>query len=234
LIIGGGSDYSHMAPIVATANVDIVNLTAPNPAYTPAAPLHAPRMHLCAVLLPDHTVLVTGGSRQEESADLATLDAEIYDPVTNTWTLAARAKVPRLYHSVALLLPDGRVVTAGSNPMRKNEELRLEVYSPPYLFKGARPVIADVAQELNYGATIQLQTAEAATIQWISLIRPGSTTHSNDCEQRLVDLTFQVAGAATLDVTVTNEPNLAPPGWYMLFITNQGGVPSVARWVHLT
>jgi hypothetical protein len=233
MIMGGGSDYTHMAPIVATANVDIVNLAAANPTYTPAAPLNAPRMHLNAVLLPDHTVLVTGGSRQEESVDLATLDAEIYNPVTNTWTVAAAAKVPRLYHSVALLLPDGRVVTAGSNPMRRTEELRLEVYSPPYLHKGPRPVIADVAQEVAYGATIQLQTAEAATIQWVSLIRPASTTHSNNSEQRLVDLTFQVSAAATLDVTVTNEHNLAPPGWYMLFITNQGGVPSVARWVHL-
>jgi hypothetical protein len=233
MILGGGSDDSHMAPIVATGNVDIVNLAAADPAYTPAAPLNFPRMHLCAVLLPDHTVLACGGSRQEEMADLATLDAEIYNPATNTWAVVARAQVPRLYHSIALLLPDGRVVTAGSNPMRQSEELRMEIYSPPYLHRGPRPLIAGVPQEITYGAPVQVQTADAATIQWVSLIRPGATTHSSNCEQRLVDLAFQVAAGA-LNVTVTAEPNLAPPGWYMLFITDQAGIPSVARWVHLT
>ena len=233
MIIGGGSDDSHMAPIVATNNVDIVNLAAGNPTYMSAAPLNFARMHLNAVLLPDHTVLVNGGSRQEEMADQATLDAEIYNPVANTWTVVARSRVPRLYHSVAILLPDGRVVTAGSNPMRMNEELRLEIYYPSYLYRGARPVIANVAQEVAYGATIKVQTVQANAIQWVSLIRAGATTHSNDTEQRLVDLTFLVSAADTLDVTITNDPNLAPPGWYMFFITDQKGVPSVAKWVHL-
>ncbi len=117
--------------------------------------------------------------------------------------------------------------------MRMNEELRLEIYYPSYLYRGARPVITNVAQEVAYGATIKVQTVQANAIQWVSLIRAGATTHSNDTEQRLVDLTFLVSAADTLDVTITNDPNLAPPGWYMLFITDQKGVPSVAKWVHL-
>jgi hypothetical protein len=234
MLMGGGSDYSHMAPIVATDNVAIADLAAANPVYTPAPPLNFPRMHLTAVILPDHTVLVTGGSRQEESADLATLDAEIYDPAANTWTVVAKARAPRLYHSVALLLPDGRVVTAGSNPMRQNEELRLEIYSPPYLFKGGRPAIAGAPVNITYGGVFMLVTPQADDIRWVSLVRPGATTHSEDSEQRLVDLSFVVARAGgALDVTVTGEPTLAPPGWYMLFVVDQRGVPSVAAWVHL-
>ena len=118
--------------------------------------------------------------------------------------------------------------------MRQDEELRLEIYYPPYLYKGPQPVITTVTQEVAYSETIAIQTPQANAIQWVSLIRAGATTHSNDSEQRLVDLTFHPSAADTLSATITNEPNLAPPGWYMLFIADQNGVPSVAKWVHLT
>jgi hypothetical protein len=98
-------------------------------------------MHVNAVLLPDRTVLATGGSGKREDPFLATLDCEIFDPKMRNWSLAAEAMVPRMYHSIALLLPDGRVVAAGSNPDKGSqanwvppdrlEELRLEIYSPP-------------------------------------------------------------------------------------------------------
>jgi hypothetical protein len=113
LIIGG-------APLGATVNAtdsaDLVDLRAPHPEFTPVAPMGLPRMHLNAVLLPDHTVLVCGGSLQREAATVSRRQAEIYDPATDTWTAAAIATIPRLYHSTAVLLPSGQVVAAGGNP----------------------------------------------------------------------------------------------------------------------
>jgi hypothetical protein len=241
LIMGGGPEGENEA----TNAVDLVDLTAANPQYQPAAPLHRERMHLNAVLLPDHTVLVCGGSGRRENAIQATLEAEVYDPQADQWTVLAAAVIPRMYHSVALLLPDGRVVAAGSNPDKGSqvaweppdplEELRLELYSPAYLFKGPRPIITAAPQQCTYsGPAFSVQTPDAANIQWVSLIRPGVTTHSFNNEQRLVDLTFQVAaGGGALDVTVPVTGNIAPPGWYMLFLVNNAGVPSMAHWIHL-
>jgi hypothetical protein len=100
----------------AIKNVDIADFSQPHPVYRPAAALAKGRKHLNATLLPDRTVLVTGGSGRNEAAPLATNEAEVYDPETDTWRTLATASVTRMYHSVALLLPDGRVVTAGGNP----------------------------------------------------------------------------------------------------------------------
>jgi len=135
MVIGGWGAAS------ATANTDIVDLSTVNPAYTAAMSMLHGRTRLNAVILPDRTVFVSGGGAGAESAPV--LEAEIYDPQTGTWTAAATATVPRLYHSVALLLPDGRVATAGSNPDRGDDELRIEIYHPPYLVHGQRPFIED-------------------------------------------------------------------------------------------
>lgn len=230
-VLGGGAGHQHAQG--ATDNVDIVDLKAATPVYQAAPALHHARTHAMAVTLPDRTVLVCGGSGADESRAEATLEAEIYAPTTNTWTEVAAARVPRLYHSVAILLPDGRVMTAGSNPARKDEELRLEMYYPPYLFKGARPVISAAPATAVYGGAMEIQTPQAAEIQWVSLIKPAAPTHTLDTEQRLVELSFTQIGGDRLKVDLIDAPNLAPPGWYMLFVTDQQGVPSVARWVQL-
>jgi hypothetical protein len=234
MIIGGGP--ADGASGTATPSVNIVDLKSASPAYVLTGALQNARMHHNAVLLPDRTVLVCGGSLMREDMMEATLVAEIYDLTTGAWKAAAQASIPRLYHSVALLLPDGRVITAGSNPAPKIEELRLEVYRPPYLFKGARPVITSTTppQAVTYGGTIQISTVQAATIKWVSLIAAGVTTHSFDMAQRLVDMPINARTSNSLTVAVTNERNIAPPGWYMLFITNNNGVPSVATWINLT
>jgi len=250
MVLGGDNGWA------ATDSVNIVDLTAKNPTYTAAASLHNPRVHCSAVLLPDRTVFVCNGSKAHEQTDPGNtnIPAEIYDPATGNWTQVATANVrTRVYHSVALLLPDGRVLTAGGNPQRLNEclwtntfqectgserslslELRVEVYSPPYLFNGARPVIDNnPGPQVKYGDTIGIQTAQAWNIKWVHLIKLMATTHSLDTEQRLVDLPINYRNNNSLNVTVTNNSNLAPPGWYMLFITDNNGIPSVAKWVQL-
>ncbi|MBW4469896.1 MAG: DUF1929 domain-containing protein [Stenomitos rutilans HA7619-LM2] len=243
MIIGGGP-VGKEDKTDATDKVSIVDLKAAKPVYKAAAPMQLPRLHLNAVLLPDRTVFVTGGSLKQEDTPLARLQPEIYDPATNTWSLMAEATVPRLYHSTALLLPDGRVVAAGGNPEGgksvtweppdEEEEMRLEIFNPPYLFKGPRPTIAPPPNEWKYGQTLTLQSPQAGNIRWVSLIKNGVTTHSFDSGQRLVDVEILSQAGGTLQVRVTNNPNLAPPGWYMLFLTDRNGVPSIARWVHLT
>lgn len=228
MIIGGGNDSGE-----TTNRVNIVNLKASNPTYTPAAPLNYARMHHNAVLLPDRTVLVCNGSAMSENGAKATRAAEIYNPATNTWTVAATANVNnRLYHSVALLLPDGRVVTAGGNPNRNTEERRLEIYSPPYMSQ-PRPEIQSAPQTAKYGGTIAIQTPQATNIKWISLLKPMATTHGLDTDQRLVDVPMVSKTSTSLTAEVITNRNLAPAGWYMLFITDNNNVPSVAKWIQL-
>jgi hypothetical protein len=148
--------------------------------------------------------------------------------------MAADSRVPRLYHSVAVLMPDGLVVTAGSNPQRKTEEMRVEVYWPPYLFAGSRPSVTPAQQDVAYGAVLAVTVPDAAAVASAALIRPCATTHSSDLEQRLVDLPVAVTGADTLDLALPAAPNLAPPGWYLLTVLDTAGVPSPAEWVHLS
>lgn len=240
MIIGGAPGGGD-----AIADVDVIDFTQAKPSYQPVAAMNVARKHVNATVLPDRTVLVTGGSKHGELPSEATNQAEIFDPghPERGWTQLATASVIRMYHSVALLLPDGRVVTAGGNPAQgqhvaweppdPNEELRMEIFSPPYLFRGPRPTIDSVVTEWRYGQTVTIATPDAPTIQWAHLIRPGATTHSFNTSQRLVDLPIAAVGGTSVQVQVTDEPNLAPPSWYMLFLTNRDGVPSVARWVHL-
>ncbi len=240
MICGGGpegkADKTH-----ATNQVSIADLTGGVSDFTAAAPMALGRMHLNAVLLPDRTVFVSGGSLKQEDEPLARLQAELYDPATDRWRLMATAEVPRLYHSTAVLLPDGRVVAAGGNPEGgasvpflppdENEEMRLEVFSPPYLFAGPRPEITGAPQACSHGDVLTLQVPRSMTIRWAEVICPGVTTHSFDSSQRLVDLPITSRTATTLTVDVPANPNLLPPGVHMLFVVDEEGVPSVARWI---
>jgi hypothetical protein len=241
MIIGGGP-AGKPNKTDAIDNVDIVDLKDAQPHFVPAAPLNFPRLHLNAVLLPDRTVFVTGGSLKQEDQPLARLQPEIYDPAANTWTPMAAATVPRLYHSTALLLPDARVVAAGGNPdagdhvlwdQDPEEEMRLEVFSPPYLFKGPRPSIQSAPAHCTYGETIRIQTAQAASIRWVSLVRPCVVTHSFDGSQRLVDLAIASRTGGSVSALVPANRNLTPPGWYMVFLVDDNGVPSVASWIQV-
>src|SRR5581483_10802770 len=130
-------------------------------------------------------------------------------------------------------VPDGRVATAGSNPARGNDELRIEIFQPPYLFRGPRPRIEESPTEVHYGHEYELKSSQARHVHWAQLTRPMATTHSNDTQQRIIDLPFERHGFCEVRVQMPSEPNLAPPGWYMLTIVDKHRIPSPARWVHL-
>src|SRR6202011_1896852 len=164
---------------------------------------------------------------------------DLYDPATNTFSSAGMNAFARLYHSNSLLLPDGTVWVAGGNPARGTYEQHMESYSPAYLFNpdgtlATRPAITGVPSSgIGYGSAFQVQTPDAASIISVVLIRPGAPTHAFDMEQRLVAMNFTV-GSGFLNVTAPPNGNIAPPGYYMLFILNSSGVPSVAKMVQIS
>lgn len=213
----------------------VLDMSQVSPAWRQTAPMAFPRSYHNLVLLPDGNVLVTGGGRTTDARDLtqAVYEMEIWSPVTETWTTVAAMQVPRLYHSTALLLPDGRVLVSGGGSFGgATDQLSAEIYSPPYLFKGARPTISSVPTNIQYGTSFVVATPDASTIASVSLVRPGAVTHSFDQDQRFLPLGFQ-QNAGGLDVQAPANSNLAPPGYYMLFIINANGVPSTGAFVRL-
>ncbi|OJF15843.1 radical copper oxidase GlxA [Couchioplanes caeruleus] len=239
---GGGVGESE----VSTKRTDIIDLNQKKPRYEPGPDLPAPARYLSAVLLPDDTVFTTGGSsgyRGGKYGDKTRSDlfnAQIYRPAENAFATAAESTVGRNYHSEAILLPDGRVVTMGGDPLYDESgkgpgtfEKRIEVYSPPYLFQGARPTITDGPATVQRGTTVKFTSPEAAQIKAARLVRPSAVTHVLDVDQRSVAVDITPTGDDTLDLSIPKTKGLVPSGWYMLFLLDNKGVPSVARWVQV-
>lgn len=196
------------------------------------------RVYHNLTLLPDGTVLATGGGVTTDPVDTtgAIGPAELWSPTTRTWSTLASLSAPRLYHSLALLMPDARVLLAGGGRYfagtQPHDQLNGQLFSPPYLFKGPRPVITSAPATASYGATITVQTPDAAAIVAVSLVKTAAVTHAFDSDQRYVPLTFTPIGG-DLNVQIPSNRNLAPPGYYMLFIVGTNGVPSVASFVKI-
>jgi hypothetical protein len=232
---GGAWDDGRANP---SANTYVLDMMQPSPAWRQTAPMAFARVVLNLTLLPDGTVLVTGGSSNANVSDPASVvyDAELWSPTTETWTAMAPMQVPRLYHHTALLLPDGRVLVAGSGRFSGTgpgaDQLSAEIYSPLYLFKGVRPTITSAPATVGYGSTFSVTTPDAARIATVSLVRLGSVTHAFNTGQRFLSLAFQQV-SGRLSVTAPLNANLAPPGYYMLFILDTNGVPSIAAFVQL-
>jgi hypothetical protein len=193
-----------------------------------------------AVLLPDGTVAVIGGSSTGR-ADLAVkpvLAIELFDPVAETWSALCRLQVPRSYHATALLLPDARVLVMGKDGLFNTEpynypEHRVEIFSPPYLFRGHRPTILAAPPQVSYNTAFDIETTDATDIASVVLLRAGAATHSFNMDQRHVGLVINTRAPNQLTVTSPPDSNLAPPGFYLLFIVNTAGVPSVAKFLQL-
>jgi hypothetical protein len=218
------------SPQGATATAEIIDFAQPNPSWRPISPMHNARKHAAAVLLPNGEVMVVGGGLTDYYGDPIT-QPELFDPATETWTTMASQVAPRMYHSAAVLLPDARVLSVGQDN-DTDYGTTGEIFSPPYLFRGPRPTIKTAPSAMVYGSTFIVRSPDAARIARVALIAPGSSTHSVNFSQRYVDVPFSVAGSR-LRVTAPLNGNVAPPGWYMLFLVDTDGVPSVATWVHV-
>ena len=156
---------------------------------------------------------------------------ELYEPATGQWRLGPAQDELRTYHSTALLLPDATVMSAGDDGYGGSSNDTAEIYEPPYLFRGARPQILSAPSEVTYGNTFDVATSADATKA--VLVAPAAVTHANDMSQRVVPLTSSAGPAGKLTVTAPPTPALAPPTYYMLFVLNADGVPSVAKFVRL-
>jgi galactose oxidase len=223
-VAGGQDDHD------ARSSAEILDLAESEPEWRTTASMHTPRMHPNAVLLPDGNVLLVGGNRRHEYGQ-PSKTPELFNPIDETWTELAPQQAPRGYHSTAVLLPDGRVLSAGNDHGGRWETA--EVFSPPYLFSGPRPVIQSAPAELAYGSSFEIDLDATDDLARVALMKPGSTTHSVDFNQRYVDLEFTTLDATSVEISGPATPEIAPPGHYMLFAVDSNGVPSVATWVHI-
>ena len=236
LVAGGGP---------SSTNASVINLNGGTPQVSATAPMAYGRRQHNLTVLADGTVLATGGN--SSGAALVDLNngvypAELWNPATGTWRTLAAMRVTRQYHSTALLLPDARVLSAGGGICATCDAVgylakNAEVFSPPYLFKKSgglapRPQISSAPDRVTYNAPFAISTPNAASIRKVALVRLGAVTHSVNMEQRYVPLSF-TAGTGTLTATAPANPNVAPPGVYMLFVIDANGVPSVARMVRV-
>ncbi|MFN0120536.1 MAG: PA14 domain-containing protein [Blastocatellia bacterium] len=240
-ILASGGGNSVRSSVV----IDIRNPARPT--VTPTGPMATGRRQHNLSVLPDGTVLVIGGNDNGTSLvdkNASVYTSELWNPATGAWRTLSNYQRGRQYHSISMLLPDGRVLVAGGGicgPCYEQGylEKNAEIFSPPYLFRkdgsgqlAPRPTIASAPSQLAYRRAFSVMTPNAAAIRQTVLMRLPSVTHSVDFEQRRVPLTFTARGGA-IDVTPPDSPNLAPPGPYMLFLIDDQGVPSVGQILSL-
>jgi hypothetical protein len=221
-------------------------------------PMNNGRWYTTGVVLPDGTVLGINGASIDEVVGpgdgMPIHQAELFSPDGNgggSWAPVASLSHDRTYHSTAVLLPDGRVLVGGHSPIPNNyakvmsfpdpfsnnsRDASFEIYSPPYLFKGERPVIGNSAQELAYGGELVIPTKDAESIESVVLVRNASLTHLIDGDQRTVELPIVSKSGGNVRVSVTDNKAVLPAGPYMLFInkgSDKGLIPSVSRQVYV-
>ncbi|GAA1526292.1 kelch motif-containing protein [Streptomyces albidochromogenes] len=240
MILGGGGVGESEK---ATGRTAIIDLDEDSPVFKTGPQLPQGTRYLNSVIMPDDTVFTSGGSTDYRGRGASNiLKAQFYDPKANAFKAAAEPTVGRNYHSEALLLPDGRVVTFGSDSLfgdKDNTKLgkfeqRMEIYTPPYLFrdKALRPVLGAGPRELPASGVATFRTAHPERVARARLMRPSAVTHTTDVEQRSIELKLR-KGRSAVTVEVPGDKSLVPPGWYMLFVTDAEGTPSEAKWIHV-
>ncbi|TVZ06539.1 DUF1929 domain-containing protein [Trebonia kvetii] len=236
---GGGVGQSNSA----TARTALLDMAAPSPQWTPGPSLAEPTRYPITVLLPDDDVLVTGGSRYYRGMHGSdNRDTRIYNVAGKAFSRAADSITGRDYHSGGILLPNGSVLTLGGNPLFGNAQdtlpqtfnQEIDVYDPPYMFQGSRPSIIGAPTAMKLGDGYVIKVSQASRIRYLRLMRPDNPTHVTDVNQRSIAVKFSNLGNGYLKVSVPPNPNLTPPGYYMLFAVNDRGVPSTASWVRVS
>jgi hypothetical protein len=244
----GGNNTS--GPSFAT--VEMIDYQDADPQWQRHEDLLLPVQNNYAAVLPDGKVLIVGGEVDDDSVDAGapaqSLHYQMFDPETGGITALGESPVPRLDHTTMVLLPDASVLIAGSDRTellpddlipgveadRDTGVPVAQVYKPPYLFKGRRPVIEDAPEEIAYGSTFDLQVSGAARIGSVALVMPSPQTHKWDWGNRYVELAFDQGEDGRLTAVAPAAPGLALPGYYMLFVLNHAGVPSEAKVVHFS
>jgi len=250
LYAGGGGHTGWPTPDAKsntpTDRAEIIDLNDASPQWTDTDLMSVPRRHLNSTILPDGQVLITGGTRGAGFVNidegLATRAAEVWNPETGAWTTLASNSVMRVYHSVSLLMPDGKVlhgasgdamaIQPGGGVVPVPSERNHEMFSPPYLFKGARPSISSAPANVSYNEEFPVATPNIGQITEVRWIRLGAVTHAFDMGQRANTLGFTPTETG-VDVRAPDNANLAPPGYYLLFILNRNKVPSVGKIVRI-
>lgn len=235
LYSGGAAGITGQAAQATTA---VLDTNAANPSWQQTQPMLHPRVYHTLVTLANGQVLAVGGEGTSDQSVVTTgvMPTEIWDPVSQTWSAAAPVSAARNYHSTAVLMPDGTVLSAGGghyNGLNDQAQDNYQIYSPSYLFNGARPTITSAPSSSAYGSTISVTTPDASSISAVNLVSLGADTHQIDMNQHFVPLHF-TAGNGSLSVTMPSSAADAPPGHYMLFILNKSGTPSVASMIGLT
>ena len=224
ILVAGGGD-------TPTNTAEVIDLNGPNPSWRAVGSMSAPRQMMNATMLPDGTVLASGGTKGPGFANsepgMPILTAEIWTPAAGTWSTMATATIPRLYHSTALLLPDARVLVTGGEKYTQTE-----IFSPPYLFAGTRPSITSAPSTASKGQSIFVGTPDAAGVTGVTWIALPAVTHTNNMNQGFFRSTSIAQVTGGINTTAPNDPTV-PPGFYMLFLLKSGGVPSTAKIVQL-
>jgi hypothetical protein len=229
---------------VRKSAVVVIDFTGPTPTVTPTANLDQMRYDASGTLMADGEVLINGGSAVDNVLSGVAYTAQIWNPATGSWTTGAAATKPRLYHSNALLMADGSVLTAGGGSPGPITNLNAEIYFPPYLYTkdgsgnpAPRPVILSTQAEggVPVGQSFGLTMADASPISRVTMLRFGAATHTTNIDQRFIDLTpTLVQNGQQLSVTLPANPNVALSGYYLVFAFNQAGVPSIATQILVT
>ncbi len=230
MIVGGGAAKNGNGQPTPTTEIIDFSQSSPQWAYGPS--MNIARYDMNVLYLADGSLIAVGGNQNSEYSN-PVFQPELFNPTTQTWTLGPPQAGTRAYHSTAVLLPDGRVISAGSDAGIALENT-YEIYSPPYMFAPSRPTITFSPKGIVYGKTFKITTPQAAKITRVALIRPGATTHADHMDdQYYVDLTWTVSGT-TLVVNCPKTSNAIPPGYYMLVILDQNNIPSVMPFIQLT
>jgi len=236
MVIGGGGVGESK---LSSNRTRLIDLKDKNPKFVDGPTLEKGTRYPQSSVLPDDTVLVSGGSEDYRGrSDSNILQARLYHPDTNTFKKVADPEVGRNYHSGSILLPDGRVMFFGSDSLYGDKantkpgkfEQRIEIYTPPYLYRDSRPSLSGGPQTIARGGSGTFTSPQASAIKKVRLIRPSASTHVTDVDQRSIALDYKVSGDK-ITVTVPKNRNLVTSGWYMLFVDDDQGTPSKAQWV---
>ncbi|MFD6328777.1 galactose oxidase-like domain-containing protein [Streptomyces niveus] len=238
MVIGGGGVGESEK---SSEKSRLVDLKDDKPEFKDGAALDKGTRYPSASLMPDDSVLVTGGAEDYRGRSGSNiLEARMYDPKAGEYKRVADPQVGRNYHSGSLLLPDGRVMIFGSDSLYADKantkpgvfEQRIEIYTPPYLFRDSKPALSDGPKRIEHGGSGVFKTKDAASLKSARLLRPSAVTHVTDVEQRSIALDMEKT-ADGIEVTVPASTALVPAGWYMMFVTDDKGTPSEGVWVEV-